>query len=76
MAVEISSKRTYALNWKKTNDIVPIIGECICDLQASLAQYMVISSVKYMELKESVQNEEEDETVLARFKELDPMSLT
>ena len=71
MTVEISTQKTYELNLKSNSDTVPIVGESICDLQASLAQYIVISSVKHMELKESVQNKKDDATILSKAKELD-----
>ena len=71
MSLNISTKKTYSVNWKKTTDITSVVGECICDLQASLAQYIVISSVKHMELKSAVHNDDPEEVIVSKLAELD-----
>lgn len=70
MAAKLSTKKTYSLSWKEKCEAIPIINECVCELQASLAQYIVISSVKHMKIKNAVQNKDDNEIVIA-LKELD-----
>ena len=70
MSVEVSTERKYSFKYTDKDSSVPVINECICELQACLAQYYIMSAVKHMKLKEALGNDDAEE-IVNRFTELE-----
>jgi len=56
MAIEISKTNSYSFKYTDKDSSLPMINECICDLQASLAQYFTVAAIKHMKLKTIFKN--------------------
>ena len=70
MPMEISTERKYSFKYTDKDSSVPVINDCICELQAGLAQYYIMSAVKHMKLKEAV-NGDDVEGIVSSFSDLD-----
>ncbi len=70
MSLEVSTESKKSIKYNNKESSIPVINEYICDIQACLAQYITVSAMKHMELKESYNKNKTIEEIVVLFNEL------
>ncbi len=56
MSVEIAHEKRYSVKYDNDGTALPLIQDCVCDLQGLLAQYITVAAKKHMHLKDADEN--------------------